>query len=65
MHRYNNQDHSMLTAMLAVKNVTGSRYDLWRVNVDEDYQEEGPSITEEDLLHLELGQPLVPRRKGE
>jgi hypothetical protein len=51
--------------MLAVKNVTGSRYDLWRVNVDEDYQEEGPSITEEDLLHLELGQPLVPRRKGE
>jgi len=64
MHRYNNQDHSMLTAMLAVKNITGSRYDLWRVNVDEEYQEEGPSITEEDLLHLELGQPLVPRGKG-
>jgi protoporphyrinogen oxidase len=64
MHRYNNQDHSMLTAMLAVKNITGSRYDLWRVNVDEEYQEEGPSITEEDLLHLEQGQPLVPRGKG-
>ncbi|MDA0204044.1 MAG: NAD(P)/FAD-dependent oxidoreductase [Acidobacteria bacterium] len=64
MHRYNNQDHSMLTAMLAVKNITGSRYDLWRVNVDEEYQEEGPNITEEDLLHLELGQPLVPRGKG-
>ena len=64
MHKYNNQDHSMLTAMLAVKNITGSRYDLWRVNVDEEYQEKGPSITEEDLLHLELGQPLVPRGKG-
>jgi protoporphyrinogen oxidase len=63
MHRYNNQDHSMLTAMLAVKNITGSRYDLWRVNVDDEYQEEGPSITEEDLVHLELGQPLVPRGK--
>jgi hypothetical protein len=54
----------MLTAMLAVKNITGSRYDLWRVNVDEEYQEEGPRITEEDLLHLEQGQPLVPRGKG-
>lgn len=64
MHRYNNQDHSMLTAMLAVKNITGSRYDLWRVNVDEEYQEEGPSITEEDLERLEQGQPLVPRGKG-
>ena len=64
MHRYNNQDHSMLTAMLAVKNITGSSYDLWRVNVDEEYQEEGAAITEEDLLHLELGQPLVPRGKG-
>jgi protoporphyrinogen oxidase len=63
MHRYNNQDHSMLTAMLAVKNITGSRYDLWRVNVDEEYQEEGPSITEEDLKRMEQGQPLVPRSK--
>src|SRR5690606_19212929 len=64
MHRYNNQDHSMLTAMLAVKNITGSRYDLWCVNVDDEYQEEGPSITEEDLERLEQGQPMVPRRKG-
>jgi protoporphyrinogen oxidase len=64
MHRYNNQDHSMLTAMLAVKNITGSHYDLWRVNVDEEYQEEGPSITEEDLRQMELGQPLVPRGRG-
>ncbi len=64
MHRYNNQDHSMLTAMLAVKNINGSRYDLWRVNVDDEYQEEGASITEEDLQRLEQSQPFVPRGKG-
>jgi hypothetical protein len=40
MHRYNNQDHSMLTAMLAVENILGARHDLWSVNVDEDYHEE-------------------------
>ena len=40
MHRYNNQDHSMLTAMLAVDNiVTGARHDVWTVNVEEDYHE--------------------------
>lgn len=40
MHRYNNQDHSMLTAMLAVENVLGrGRHDVWSVNVDADYHE--------------------------
>jgi protoporphyrinogen oxidase len=40
MHRYNNQDHSMLTAMLAVENLFGADHDLWSVNVDEEYHEE-------------------------
>ncbi|NOQ64207.1 MAG: NAD(P)-binding protein [Methyloprofundus sp.] len=40
MHRYNNQDHSMLTAFLAVKNLCGEQHDLWQVNVDQDYHEE-------------------------
>jgi protoporphyrinogen oxidase len=40
MHRYNNQDHSMLTAMLAVENILGARHDLWSVNVDREYHEE-------------------------
>jgi protoporphyrinogen oxidase len=39
MHRYNNMDHSMFTAILAVGNLTGERHDLWRVNVDEEYHE--------------------------
>jgi protoporphyrinogen oxidase len=40
MHRYNNQDHSMLTAMLAVENINGAKHDLWNVNVDQEYHEE-------------------------
>ncbi len=39
-HRYNNQDHSMLTAILAARNVAGERHDVWDVNVEEDYHEE-------------------------
>ncbi|MEM1127333.1 MAG: NAD(P)/FAD-dependent oxidoreductase [Bacteroidota bacterium] len=40
MHRYNNQDHSMLTAMLAVKNLLGESHDLWNVNVERSYHED-------------------------
>jgi protoporphyrinogen oxidase len=40
MHRYNNQDHSMLTAMLAVRNILGEKHDLWDVNVERSYHEE-------------------------
>lgn len=39
MHQYNNQDHSMLTAMLAVENILGASHDLWRVNEEQEYQE--------------------------
>ncbi|HEV8632564.1 MAG TPA: NAD(P)/FAD-dependent oxidoreductase [Thermoanaerobaculia bacterium] len=43
MHRYNNQDHSMLAAMTAVDNMVAGRADkanLWAVNTEEDYHEE-------------------------
>ena len=40
MHKYNNQDHSMLTAMMAVQNMQGARHDLWAVNTDFEYHEE-------------------------
>ena len=40
MHKYNNQDHSMLTAMLAVENLDGAQHDLWSVNVEQEYHEE-------------------------
>jgi len=40
MHKYNNQDHSMLTAMMAVWNMEGASHDLWAVNTDFEYHEE-------------------------
>jgi protoporphyrinogen oxidase len=39
MHRYNNQDHSMYTAMLAVENLLGAGHDVWSVNVEDAYHE--------------------------
>ncbi|MBC3538496.1 NAD(P)/FAD-dependent oxidoreductase [Rufibacter sediminis] len=43
MHKYNNQDHSMLTAMLAVENIAAGRTDkanLWEVNTEQEYHEQ-------------------------
>jgi protoporphyrinogen oxidase len=48
MFRYNNQDHSMLTAMLTVENITtGTSHDVWEVNVEEEYHEEATSRVKE------------------
>jgi protoporphyrinogen oxidase len=40
MHKYNNQDHSMLTAMLTVENMGGATHDIWEINTDFEYHEE-------------------------
>ena len=40
LHKYNNQDHSMLTALLAARNILGAAHDVWAVNTDLEYQEE-------------------------
>ena len=55
MHKYNNADHSMYTAMLALENMQGAQHDVWAVNTDFDYHEQqklekdgggsGPTIT--------------------
>ncbi len=39
LHRYNNQDHAMLTGILAARNVTGEDHDVWEVNTDRSYYE--------------------------
>jgi hypothetical protein len=68
MHKYNNQDHSMLTAMLAVENIMGARFDLWSVNVDESYHEELSSEEYQqikDLAALQQTQPMVPSAVSE
>ena len=40
MHKYNNQDHSMLTAMMAVQNMCGASHAIWDINTDFEYHEE-------------------------
>jgi protoporphyrinogen oxidase len=49
MHKYNNQDHAMMTAMLCVENILADSklYDLWQVNQDAEYHEDGPAAEQE------------------
>jgi hypothetical protein len=58
MHKYNNQDHSMMTAMLAVKNILAGRmiYDLWQVNEDAIYHE----TIGTDEKEISVGGRMVP-----
>jgi len=47
LHRYNNSDHSMLTAMRAVDNIVdGTAHDIWAVNAESVYHEEGDTVDE-------------------
>jgi protoporphyrinogen oxidase len=63
MHRYNNQDHSMLTGMLAARNILGlGEFDLWSVNADTDYHEDGFRLEDEEVVQLIRTQPMVPKR---
>ncbi|MFN8036694.1 MAG: NAD(P)/FAD-dependent oxidoreductase [Acidimicrobiia bacterium] len=47
MHKYNNQDHSMYTAMLVVENIFGASHDVWSVNVEAEYHEEAHADSED------------------
>ncbi|MDY0001821.1 MAG: NAD(P)/FAD-dependent oxidoreductase [Polyangia bacterium] len=55
MHKYNNQDHSMMTGLLAVENILAGerRFDLWRVNQDAEYHEAGEAGAEETITQVE------------
>jgi protoporphyrinogen oxidase len=59
MHKYNNQDHAMMTAMLTAKNIlAGERlFDVWDVNEDAEYHEAGNSGVREALR----SERLVPK----
>ena len=39
LHKYNNQDHAMLTALLAARNILGEKLDVWAVNTEDEYHE--------------------------
>ena len=57
MHKYNNQDHAMMTAILTAKNIIAGEqmYDPWRVNQDAEYHESGST-------DMETGGRAVPRK---
>jgi protoporphyrinogen oxidase len=60
MHKYNNQDHAMMTAILTVENIVNGKrvYDVWKVNQDAEYHESGEAGAGADLR----GGRLVPAR---
>jgi protoporphyrinogen oxidase len=58
MHKYNNQDHSMLTAMLSVENIMGASHDVWTVNVEAEYHEEQVGS---DRPSTGRDAPVIPR----
>jgi len=62
MHRYNNQDHSMLTAVMAARNILGANFDLWKLHGESEYLEEGVALSDQEILELEESQPRVPER---
>ncbi len=39
LHRYNNQDHSMLSAIMAIRNILGENHQIWNINIDDEYHE--------------------------
>ncbi len=63
MHKYNNQDHSMMTALCAARNILGEKHDLWAINTEPEYHEEKkesrepayaqPATTEASAAELE------------
>jgi len=59
MHKYNNQDHSMYTAMLTVENIHGAHHDIWAVNVEQEYHEEH---SERPSGGTGRDAPVLPRR---
>ncbi|MBX7528137.1 NAD(P)/FAD-dependent oxidoreductase [Qipengyuania vesicularis] len=56
MHRYNNQDHAMMTAMLTVENIVAGKrvYDTWCVNEDAEYHEAGDEGAEASIPNRQL-----------
>jgi len=66
MHKYNNQDHSMMTALCAARNIMGANHDLWAINTEPEYheekQEERNEAVEAERRRPPYAEPsLIPR----
>src|SRR3990167_6569350 len=55
MHKYNNQDHAMMTGLLAARNIMGGKFDLWRVTSDAVYDDKKGKV-------VTVGERLTPKR---
>ena len=64
MHKYNNQDHAMMTGLMAARNIMGGTYDLWRVNGDALYLEAGAAGDEEGGRMIPRPLPSEPATKA-
>ncbi len=62
MHKYNNQDHAMMTAMLTARNILAGdrRYDVWAVNQDAEYHEAGAAGNARPFLWSPTRLPHAP-----
>jgi protoporphyrinogen oxidase len=65
MHKYNNQDHAMMTAMLCVENILAGKpvYDLWQVNQDAEYHESGTAGAQQAVSGLRQVPTRIPVAK--
>jgi protoporphyrinogen oxidase len=69
-HRYNNQDHSMVTAVYACQNIMGDNHDIWDVNVEDDYHEEHRELSSaagggERLVSGQIAKPTIDEALAE
>jgi len=62
LHRYNNQDHSMLTAVYAARNIVGEQNDVWSVNTEMEYHEEGATRRQGDGAMERQGDGATERK---
>jgi protoporphyrinogen oxidase len=60
-HRYNNQDHSMLTGIYAARNLCGEKLDIWDINTEDEYHEEGTRLRSGERLVPQTVQAADPR----
>ncbi len=61
LHRYNNQDHSMLTGVYAARNIAGQKYDVWSVNTEQEYHEDG----NQDGINIKDRLSILPVKPSE
>jgi hypothetical protein len=60
LHRYNNQDHAMLSGIMAARNLLGANYNVWGVNDDGHYLEESDDDLSAEWIQIADDQPQIP-----